>query len=335
MNRCARSQSLERSQCTKFDTLLRHQEEINFEFFSFLSKWNLLKLKWISIVSIVVGIDHQARISVSNWISFQFGAECGRQQWLYAWAVLVTIIIEDNVYINAHDLCVSFRCTVIAEWTNTNCSFFFLPAFNPPGLEESTSSDDPLFSEPVAPTLSLGERVAWVKSSGPEFGIVKWIGRMPQITSDWTVGVEFVSDAMVLPFRLCSMLACTRTMPLARATERWRGDGTLLPKKTLPNFYLYPIWPKWTTMLAVLDQVGSLFVCLFVCLGSHVCLHGRCSFRTLDLSYELDSCVHANNPFQWSRQYWIISARNLVLLGQNLHNKTASLFVSIGKQNFE
>lgn len=65
---------------------------------------------------------------------------------------------------------------------------------SPTAPEESSSSDDPLFAEPIAPTLSLGERVAWVKSSGPEFGIVRWIGRMPQISSDWTVGIEFVSD---------------------------------------------------------------------------------------------------------------------------------------------
>jgi len=70
---------------------------------------------------------------------------------------------------------------------------YALIALSPTAPEESSSSDDPLFSEPVAPTLSLGERVAWVKSSGPEFGVVKWIGRMPQVTNDWTVGVEFVS----------------------------------------------------------------------------------------------------------------------------------------------
>ena len=57
---------------------------------------------------------------------------------------------------------------------------------------DDESNDEPLFEEPIAPTLSLGERVAWVKTSGPEFGTVRWIGRMPQITNGWTVGVEFV-----------------------------------------------------------------------------------------------------------------------------------------------
>lgn len=71
---------------------------------------------------------------------------------------------------------------------------FLFPVINPTAPEESSSSDDPLFAEPIAPTLSLGERVAWVQNSGPEFGLVKWIGRMPQITNDWTVGIEFVCD---------------------------------------------------------------------------------------------------------------------------------------------
>jgi hypothetical protein len=74
--------------------------------------------------------------------------------------------------------------------------------FNPSAPSASSSSDDPLFEEPIAPTLSLGERIAWVQTSGPEFGIVKWIGRMPQITNDWTVGVEFVS---ALTLKQCSL----------------------------------------------------------------------------------------------------------------------------------
>ncbi|KAI1285259.1 hypothetical protein HDE_11907 [Halotydeus destructor] len=50
---------------------------------------------------------------------------------------------------------------------------------------------EPIFEEPEAPLLSLQERVAWLVDSSPEFGTVKWIGRMPQVSSTWTVGVEF------------------------------------------------------------------------------------------------------------------------------------------------
>ncbi|XP_054164522.1 uncharacterized protein LOC128962193 isoform X2 [Oppia nitens] len=67
----------------------------------------------------------------------------------------------------------------------------FLSVLNQTARDNSSSSDEPIFEEPIAPTLSLGERVAWVKTSGPEFGSVRWIGRMPQVTNDWTVGVEF------------------------------------------------------------------------------------------------------------------------------------------------
>lgn len=71
--------------------------------------------------------------------------------------------------------------------------FYLVLVFNPSGDGGSPIDEEPLFEEPMAPTLSLGERVAWVKTMGPEFGTVRWIGRMPQISNDWTVGVEFVS----------------------------------------------------------------------------------------------------------------------------------------------
>lgn len=85
----------------------------------------------------------------------------------------------------------------------SNFFYFYLPHFPsqvlaPTAPDESSSSDDPLFAEPIAPTLSLGERIAWIQSSGPEFGLVKWIGRMPQISlDDWTVGIEFVRIFMI------------------------------------------------------------------------------------------------------------------------------------------
>jgi len=99
-----------------------------------------------------------------------------------------------------------------------------LAALSPTAPEESSSSDDPLFTEPVAPTLSLGERVAWIKSSGPEFGNVKWIGRMPQITNDWTVGIEFVSHLCSLSFSLCSLssLISNQLFPPPGTGQRYR-----------------------------------------------------------------------------------------------------------------
>lgn len=49
----------------------------------------------------------------------------------------------------------------------------------------------PIFEEPIAPTLSLGQRVAWVSGDGPEFGTVSWIGQLAEVDDDWVVGVIF------------------------------------------------------------------------------------------------------------------------------------------------
>jgi len=43
--------------------------------------------------------------------------------------------------------------------------------------------------EPEAPTFSLGERIVWPKTA--EYGTIRWIGRIPKLSSKWTVGVEF------------------------------------------------------------------------------------------------------------------------------------------------
>lgn len=40
--------------------------------------------------------------------------------------------------------------------------------------------------------LRIGERIVWMSDDGPEFGTVKWIGRLPDTrTSEATVGIEF------------------------------------------------------------------------------------------------------------------------------------------------
>ena len=44
--------------------------------------------------------------------------------------------------------------------------------------------------------LRIGERVVWISDTGPEKGVVKWTGCLPEETNDKynvTVGVEFVS----------------------------------------------------------------------------------------------------------------------------------------------
>ena len=49
------------------------------------------------------------------------------------------------------------------------------------------------------PPLSMGERVVWISDTGPELGVVKWIGILPDVkVKEYTIGVEFVSIYHVL-----------------------------------------------------------------------------------------------------------------------------------------
>ncbi|XP_035214266.1 ubiquitin carboxyl-terminal hydrolase CYLD-like isoform X1 [Stegodyphus dumicola] len=41
------------------------------------------------------------------------------------------------------------------------------------------------------PPLQLGDRVVWISDSGPEYGEVKWLGKLLDVGTDWMVGVEF------------------------------------------------------------------------------------------------------------------------------------------------
>lgn len=42
------------------------------------------------------------------------------------------------------------------------------------------------------PSLRLGEKIVWISDNGPEFGVVKWLGRLPDVDEEcWMAGVEF------------------------------------------------------------------------------------------------------------------------------------------------
>lgn len=59
----------------------------------------------------------------------------------------------------------------------------------PAGLRDSIISYGSL-----GPLLTVGDRVVWVLRDGPQFGFVRWVGRLPDVTDEgWTIGVEFVS----------------------------------------------------------------------------------------------------------------------------------------------
>ncbi|XP_076323351.1 ubiquitin carboxyl-terminal hydrolase CYLD-like [Tachypleus tridentatus] len=64
-------------------------------------------------------------------------------------------------------------------------------------VHSSTSKPDPVPLEAVCadgtppPPLQLNNRVVWISDSGPEYGWVRWLGKLPDVGSDWMVGVEF------------------------------------------------------------------------------------------------------------------------------------------------
>lgn len=41
------------------------------------------------------------------------------------------------------------------------------------------------------PLLSLNNRVVWLSDNGPEFGYIKWLGKLPNVGNDWMAGVYF------------------------------------------------------------------------------------------------------------------------------------------------
>ncbi|CAG2108713.1 unnamed protein product [Medioppia subpectinata] len=43
------------------------------------------------------------------------------------------------------------------------------------------------------PTLVLNDKVVWISDNGPEFGCVKWLGKLPDVGTDWMAGVDFAN----------------------------------------------------------------------------------------------------------------------------------------------
>lgn len=43
------------------------------------------------------------------------------------------------------------------------------------------------------PPLRLNDKVVWISDSGPEYGMVKWLGKLPDVGNEWMAGVEFVN----------------------------------------------------------------------------------------------------------------------------------------------
>lgn len=41
------------------------------------------------------------------------------------------------------------------------------------------------------PSLSMDERIVWISDNGPEYGNVRWLGKLPDLGNEWMAGVEF------------------------------------------------------------------------------------------------------------------------------------------------
>lgn len=57
----------------------------------------------------------------------------------------------------------------------------------PISVEEACAGGSPL------PPLQLHDRVVWLSDTGPEYGIVKWLGKLPDVGTEWMAGVDFVN----------------------------------------------------------------------------------------------------------------------------------------------
>ncbi|KAG8178906.1 hypothetical protein JTE90_017603 [Oedothorax gibbosus] len=63
--------------------------------------------------------------------------------------------------------------------------------YDPRYYSDVAMEPDAVEEEPVAPTLSLGNRILWLTEAFAASGIVRWIGRIPSVSPNWTAGIEF------------------------------------------------------------------------------------------------------------------------------------------------
>jgi len=47
------------------------------------------------------------------------------------------------------------------------------------------------YGEDDRPSLSINERIVWISDNGPEYGYVRWLGKLPDLGKEWMAGVEF------------------------------------------------------------------------------------------------------------------------------------------------
>lgn len=58
-------------------------------------------------------------------------------------------------------------------------------------IERPISFEEVCATGVAPPPLELHDRVVWLSDNGPEFGYVRWLGKLPDVGSDWMTGVDF------------------------------------------------------------------------------------------------------------------------------------------------
>lgn len=56
---------------------------------------------------------------------------------------------------------------------------------------EMSNKEHFLDREGDRPSLSMDERIVWISDNGPEYGNVRWLGKLPDLGKEWMAGVEF------------------------------------------------------------------------------------------------------------------------------------------------
>lgn len=65
--------------------------------------------------------------------------------------------------------------------------------------QAANSLPKPLFVEDICangtpePQLKIGDKIVWFSDKGPEYGWVKWLGKLPDVGPEWIAGVDFVN----------------------------------------------------------------------------------------------------------------------------------------------
>lgn len=69
-----------------------------------------------------------------------------------------------------------------------------VPAISQGGsITRPYSADELVMRGHQPPPLKINDKVVWISDSGPEYGIVKWLGKLPDVGNEWMAGVEFVN----------------------------------------------------------------------------------------------------------------------------------------------